>query len=105
MLDVIKKMAGPAGKAVAVGQLLYKQFYKNEQDANLAYNAIYPSLRPTVAKFGRNSAEFNEILNYLVSMAPLGAKRGNFVRKYINNPADWQSLSSDPDDIPFGFWW
>jgi len=40
MLDVIKKMAGPAGKAVAVGQLLYKQFYKNEQDANLAYNAI-----------------------------------------------------------------
>jgi len=46
MLDLIKKIGGPAGKVLTAGQLLYKQFYKNEKDANKAYSAIFPTLRP-----------------------------------------------------------
>lgn len=56
-------------------------------------------------KYGRTSKEFSQLLNVLAALAPLGAKRSNFKRKYIENQDGWRQLPKDPDNIPFGYWW
>ncbi|WP_199609720.1 hypothetical protein [Flocculibacter collagenilyticus] len=66
---------------------------------------MYPTLRTTFAKYGRKSEEFEELLNLLAGLAPIGAKRNNFIRRYIKNADGWRQLPANPDQIPYGFWW
>ncbi len=105
MTSAMIKNAGLAGKIYSFGELIYSQFFKKESDANKAYNAVYPVLRTTCGKSGRDSKEFTQLLEFLASLAPIGAKRNNFKRKYIDNKEGWRSLPKDPNNIPYGFWW
>ena len=105
LVNSIRKYGATAGKAYAFVELLFNQFFKNEKEANALYKAIYPSLKVTCGKYGRESEEFNNLLMALAKSAPAGAKRSNFKRRYIENKEGWRLLPSDPDWIPFGFWW
>ena len=105
VISIINRYGGVASKIYAVGDFIYKQLFKNEKDANEAYRAVYPTLRTTFAKYGRDSAEFNKLLLLLAKSAPLGAKSSNFKRRYISNKEGWRQLPADPNLIPYGFWW
>lgn len=105
LLDSISKYGGIVGKVNTLGNLVYKQFFQNEKDANEFYRAIYPSLKITLVKYGRDSDEFNNLLLALAKYAPTGAKKNNFKKRYLMNKEGWKELPSDPDLIPFGFWW
>jgi len=88
-----------------IGDTIYKQFYKNEKEANKQYRAMYPSLRLVHVKYGRDSKEFVELLSIFSSLTPIGVKRKNFIRKFVTNKEGWMFLPKDPDDIMFGHWW
>jgi len=45
------------------------------------------------------------LLLALAKYAPTGAKKNNFKKRYLMNKEGWKELPSDPDLIPFGFWW
>jgi len=104
-LNSIRKYGGVSGKAYGLSELLYSQFFKNEKDANEFYKAIFPSLKITCAKYGRESEEFNNLLLALAKHAPIGAKKSNFKKRYLKNKQGWKQLPSNPNLIPFGFWW
>jgi len=57
------------------------------------------------SKHGRESEEFNNLLDVLTQLAPVGAKRHNFKNKFIKNKQGWRQLPSDPNNIMFGYWW
>lgn len=40
----------------------------------------------------------------LAELAPTGAKRRSFIRKYVTLLDGWLLLPSDPDKILYGFW-
>ena len=103
--ETISRFGGVVGKIYGVGHLFYSEFYKSEKDANDIYIGIYPNLKINCAKYGRDSENFNKLLLILAKLAPFGAKRNNFIRRYINNKEGWRQLPKDPNNIPFGYWW
>jgi len=104
-LAKIMRYGSSANVMFKVGDLLYKQFYKNEDEANKKYRAIYPSLRLFYLKYGRESQEFKDLLDVFSSLAPCGIKRKNFITKYVSDEYGWRFLPKDPNDIMFGYWW
>jgi hypothetical protein len=105
LLNSISKYGGAVGKVYSVLNLVYKQFYQNEKEANEFYRAIYPGLKITFVKYGRDSEEFNNLLLALAKLAPTGAKRSNFTKRYLTDKEGWKQLPSNPDSIIFGYWW
>lgn len=105
IFDLVKRNAGVIGKGAALLELNYKQFYKNEEEANGLYKVIYPHLLSSCRKQGRDSQECIDLLNTLAKAAPFGVKSKNFTKRYIKNKNGWKLLPENPKDIPFGYWW
>ena len=105
MVNKILKNAGLLGKVYSVGVFLYKEFFKKPEDAEKQYKNLYPLLRITFTRVGRDSSEFNNLLNAFLLLTPVGANRRNFKRRYIDNKSGWSNLPKDPTKIPFGHWW
>ncbi|MEE2003111.1 hypothetical protein QWY20_16750 [Alkalimonas sp. MEB108] len=78
--------------------------FTSKISADQIYKHIYPSLVFIITTKGRKSREAISLLSVLESLAPSGAKRRNFSRRYIQNQDGWKELPSDPQRIPFGFW-
>ncbi|QBG34453.1 hypothetical protein [Litorilituus sediminis] len=58
-----------------------------------------------IQSYGRESKEAEGLLNMLANLAPTGAKRRNFIKKYVSPAEGWLKLPKDPNDIPYGFWY
>tara|TARA_B110000211_G_C13934640_1_gene488758 strand:+ start:154 stop:471 length:318 start_codon:yes stop_codon:yes gene_type:complete len=97
--------AGILGKIYTVGDLLYKEFFKKREDAEKQYKNLYPLLKITYGQSGRDASEFINLLNVFLSLTPVGAKRRNFKRRYIDDKEGWRKLPSEPAEIPYGHWW
>lgn len=102
--DITKKV-GIAGRIASVSHFLYRQFVGNEKDANEAYRRAYPAIKPVIQSYGRKSKEADGLLNMLANLAPTGAKKRNFIKKYVSPTDGWLKLPKDPNDIPYGFWY
>jgi hypothetical protein len=78
--------------------------FSSKISADQIYKHIFPSLVFIINTKGRQSKEASGLLKVLESLAPGGAKRRNFSRRYIQNVDGWKELPADPQKIPFGFW-
>ena len=78
--------------------------FSSKRAANAIYTNLYPSLVYIIQTKGRQSSEARGLLEILKGIAPTGAKRSNFRKRYIDNLDGWRELPADPDKIPFGFW-
>lgn len=100
------KNAGLLGTVYFVGAFLYKELFKKREDAyEEQYKNLYPLLRITFTKAGRDSSKFNNLLNAFLSLTPVGANRRNFKRRYIGDKSGWSNLPKDLAKIPYGHWW
>ncbi|WP_199609743.1 hypothetical protein [Flocculibacter collagenilyticus] len=102
--DKILKKLGVLGKVLSGGSFIYKQFIGNKKDANAVYIKLYPVMRSTLQNYGWDAEQSQGVLQTLANLPPTGAKRRNFVRRYITPRDGWKKLPKDPNDIPFGFW-
>ncbi|NMR25820.1 hypothetical protein HH219_09815 [Pseudoalteromonas sp. NEC-BIFX-2020_015] len=103
-MSVVKK-AGIAGRIASVGHFVYRQFIGNHKDANEAYTRVYPTIKLTIQTYDRNSNESTNLLKILANLAPAGAIRRNFTKRYIDNSDGWSRLPKNPNDIPYGHWY
>lgn len=99
------KTAGHLGRAYAALELIYRQFYKNGKDANEAYIKMLPLVKDAIKTHGRDSEIAKGALELLTELAPMGAKRRNFKRRYVDKPDGWKSLPADPNQISYGYWY
>lgn len=97
--------AGLLGKIYSAGDFLYKEFFKKKEDAEEQYKNLQPLLKITFGQSGRDSKEFIGLLQALLSLTPIGAKRRNFKRRYIDDKDGWRKLPLEPAEIPYGHWW
>ncbi|MCG7553773.1 hypothetical protein GSF04_13760 [Pseudoalteromonas sp. A22] len=104
MANLIKK-AGHLGRAYAVLELVYRQFYKNGKDANEAYLKMLPLVKDAIKTHGRDSEVAIGALELLADLAPFGAKRRNFKRRYVDKPDGWKQLPADPNQLSYGYWY
>ncbi|GAA58721.1 hypothetical protein P20652_0578 [Pseudoalteromonas sp. BSi20652] len=44
-------------------------------------------------------------MKILANLAPAGAIRRNFTKRYISSSEGWLKLPKNPNDIPYGFWY
>lgn len=96
---------GLLGKVYSAGDFLYKEFFKKKEDAEEQYKNLQPLLKITFGQSGRDSKEFIGLLQALLSLTPIGAKRRNFKRRYIDDKDGWRKLPLEPAEIPYGHWW
>ena len=93
--------AGLVGRIASVTNFVYKTFFG---DPNDTHKKVLPILKLAVNEYGRDSKEVQGLLELMGELAPVGAKRRNFIRKYITPLDGWLLLPSDPDKIPYVFW-
>jgi hypothetical protein len=105
MVNKVFKNVSLLEKVYSVGVFLYKEFFKKREDAEKQYKNLYPLQRITFTKAGRDSSEFNNLLNAFLSLTPVGTNRMNFKRRYIDDKSGWSNLSKDPTKIPYGHGW
>ncbi len=96
---------GLIGKIYSAGDFIYKEFFKKKEDAEEQYKNLQPLLKITFGQSGRDSKEFKGLLQALLSLTPIGAKRRNFKRRYIDDKDGWRKLPLEPAEIPYGHLW
>ncbi len=101
----VAKKVGIAGRIASVGHFLYRQFVGNEKDANEAYRRAYPAIKSTIQSYGRESKEAEGLLIMLADLAPTGAIKRNFTKRYVLPTDGWLKLPREPNDIPYGYWY
>ncbi|REL25385.1 hypothetical protein DXX93_01690 [Thalassotalea euphylliae] len=87
----------------STGMQVYTLF-SDKKTANENYRRVLPSLKRMISEHGRNSKNAQELLDVLVSLAPFGARRGNFKRRYVDRQNGWRELPDSPDRLPYGVW-
>jgi len=78
--------------------------FSDKKHANQAYRQILPSLKLIITQQGRSSKKAEDLLKALSNLAPYGARRGNFKRRYVNKLNGWRELPDDPHRLPYGVW-
>jgi len=96
-------MANPLNLIGTFGKQVFAQF-SNKKHANKAYLQLIASVKRIISHQGRNSKNAKDLLDNLAGLAPFGAKRRNFRRRYIDKPNGWRELPDNPKDFPYGFW-
>ncbi|QBG37155.1 hypothetical protein [Litorilituus sediminis] len=90
-------------KGFGLGSTIFGVF-KSKADANKAYLLLLPTLRSVIADNGRSSPNANDLLEVIANLAPYGARKRNFKRKYVDKLSGWRDLPDNPDNFPYGFW-
>lgn len=76
----------------------------DKKQANQKYREIISTVKLVISNQGRSSEHADAVLNVLVNLVPLGARRRNFKKLYIDSPQGWRKLPEDPEMIPYGHW-
>jgi len=99
MLSEVAKLIWGAG-STAYG------VFSDKVKSKKIYRYVVPELHYAL-KTGRkiNSPDVINAIKILEDLAPVGARRRNFNRRYLKNKAYLLSLPLDPDDLSVGFWW
>ncbi len=87
------------------GQQIYGQV-SGKQKANELYRVLVPELKEAVEmKKPFNDPQFQRLMHATIELAPSGAKRRNFERKYFEDADSIMRLPYDPNSIMYGYWW
>lgn len=76
----------------------------SKRNADAFYTNLKPSLDYILTTKGIHSVEARGLLEAFANLPASGAKRNNFVKRYITPPNGWKELPAKPEQIPFGFW-
>ncbi len=76
----------------------------SKRNADSFYTNLKPSLDYIMATKGVHSVEARGLLEAFSNLPAPGAKRTNFVKRYITPSNGWKELPEKPEQIPFGFW-
>ncbi|GGO67283.1 hypothetical protein [Bowmanella pacifica] len=104
-IELLREKVGVLGKIYSSAAFVYEQLFGSAKSANETYKVLQPLLEPASMRYGRDSEEFTNLLDKIAELAPCGAVRRNFRRKYVENKHGWKELPADPDVIMFGYWW
>ncbi|EGQ8030277.1 hypothetical protein V8068_001179 [Vibrio parahaemolyticus] len=82
-----------------------KEQISNKNDANRAYENIYPVLQELLDKgYSFDSDEMQGVVGILAELPAWGARRENFKKQYLNDEYGLRKLPRDPALIPSGMW-
>ncbi|MFL0951035.1 hypothetical protein [Vibrio parahaemolyticus] len=82
-----------------------KEQISNKNDANRAYENIYPVLQDLLDKgYSFDSDEMQGVVGILAELPAWGARRENFKKQYLKDEYGLRKLPSDPALIPSGMW-
>lgn len=77
-----------------------------KQKANEWYKVLVPELHEALTRgVPLNDPQLQRLTEALTNLAPVGAKRNNFKRRYMSDRESMLSLPRDPNMIMYGFWW
>ncbi|WP_394146595.1 hypothetical protein [Vibrio atypicus] len=99
MLSEVARLVWGAGSAV------YGVFTDKAKSEEI-YRYVVPELHDALKK-GRKitSPDVVKAIKILEGLAPVGARRRNFNRRYLKNKVDILSLPLDPERLSVGVWW
>ncbi len=77
-----------------------------KQKANEMYRVLVPELKEAMEqKKPLNDPQVMRLIKATLELAPSGAKRRNFARKYFEDADSISRLPTDPNSIMYGYWW
>lgn len=76
----------------------------SKRNADAFYVNLKPSLDYVIKTKGVHSIEARGLLEAFSNLPAAGAKRRNFIKRYITPIDGWKELPQKPQQIPFGFW-
>ncbi|XDF80098.1 hypothetical protein AAFX60_017115 [Aliivibrio fischeri] len=85
--------------------LAYKEF-QNKQSSDKFYRANVPLIKLAIEEgFTLQDKMLRDSVDALESLAPFGARRSNFERRYLIDERTILDLPNDPDKLAYGYWW
>ena len=99
MLSEVVRLVWGAGNAI-VGT------FTEKSKAEELYRYVVPELQDAL-KDGRTmkSTDVIRAIEILEKLPPVGARRRNFSRRYLQRKTDILALPIDPDNLSIGYWW
>ncbi|WP_257973666.1 hypothetical protein, partial [Vibrio parahaemolyticus] len=77
-----------------------------KQKANELYRVLVPELHEALERgVPLNDPQMQRLIKAITELAPIGAKRNNFERRYMADKESMLRLPNDPNSIMFGYWW
>lgn len=88
---------------------VFMQMYgriEKKQNANESYVRLVTIINDQLSKGSRfSSPEVAASVELLRELAPDGARRRNFERRYLVDEYTLRKLPKDPRDLPYGYWY
>ncbi|EFP97562.1 hypothetical protein [Vibrio caribbeanicus] len=85
--------------------LVYNEF-QNKQSSDKLYKANVPLIKMAIEQgFTLKDKMLRDSVDALESLAPFGARRRNFERRYLVDERSIMNLPNDPDKLSYGYWW
>lgn len=82
-----------------------KGVFDDKSSAENLYSDLIPVLRDLLAQGRRfNDPSIQHIVHILSELPADGARRRNFIKKYLKDEYTLRKLPLDPRDIPYGYW-
>ncbi|WBA13862.1 hypothetical protein [Salinivibrio proteolyticus] len=86
-------------------EMIYEQI-SGKKDANEWYKTLVPELHEALRNdIPMSDPQLKRLIEKIIGLAPIGAKRLNFRERYMKNRESMLRLPKDPNDIMFGYWW
>ncbi|MGR3042679.1 hypothetical protein ABMY36_22245 [Vibrio vulnificus] len=77
-----------------------------KQKANEWYKLLVPELHEALERgTPMSDPQLKKLVEAITNLAPVGAKRNNFKRRYMEDRESMLSLPRDPNSIMYGYWW
>ncbi|MGD1335021.1 hypothetical protein [Vibrio harveyi] len=77
-----------------------------KQKANEYYRVLVPELHEAINKgVPLSDPQVQRLIKVITELAPVGARRRNFERRYMSDKESMLRLPSDPNSIMYGYWW
>lgn len=87
----------------------FEQIYgqvSGKQKANEWYKLLVPEIHEALENgTPLTDPQLAKLIEALINLAPVGARRINFTRKYTEDRDSLLRLPLDPEKIMYGYWW
>ncbi|MBF9003640.1 hypothetical protein [Vibrio nitrifigilis] len=95
-----------AGSPLITLLKMVKGVFDDRSSADELYSDLIPVLQDFLLQGRRfNDPSVQHIVHILSELPPEGARRRNFVKKYLQDEYTLRDLPADPRQIPYGFWY